>query len=107
MACSTTFIDFICAQLEGIGAIRARKMFGDWCIYIDEKPAILACDDIAYIKKHPAIEPLMREAECGYPYDGAKEHYILDIEHRDKAVAVLNALLPSLSLPKPRKKTGK
>ena len=46
MACTTDYIDFICSQLEGVGVIRSKKMFGDWMIYIDEKPIILACDNI-------------------------------------------------------------
>lgn len=104
MACSVDFIDFVCSQLEGAGVIRTRKMFGDYCIYVDEKPVVLACDNIAYIKKHRAIEEMMAGAEVGFPYDGAKEHYILDVEHRDVALAVIKALLPHVPLPTPRKK---
>lgn len=51
MACTTEYIEFVCSQLQGAGVIRARKMFGDWCIYIDEKPIILACDNLCYVKK--------------------------------------------------------
>lgn len=104
MACTTEYIDFVCSQLDGAGVIRSRKMFGDWCIYIDEKPVILACDDICYVKKHPAIAELMQDALSGFPYDGAKEHYILDIEHRDKAIEIIKALLPILPYPKKKVK---
>ncbi len=52
MACTTEYIEFVCSQLQGAGVIRALKMFGDWCIYIDEKPIILACDNLCYVKKH-------------------------------------------------------
>lgn len=106
MACSTEFIDFVCSQLEGAGVLRTRKMFGDYCIYVDEKPVMLACDNIVYIKKHKAIEGMMAEAEVGFPYDGAKEHYLLDVEHREEAVSVIKALLPHIPLPKPKKKTA-
>ena len=91
MACTTDFIDFVCSQIEGVGVIRAKKMFGDWLIYIDEKPIILACDNICYVKKLPEIADM----NTGIPYDGAKEHYVLDIEHRDKAMKVVHALLAS------------
>jgi len=100
MACSEGYIDFVCSQLEGAGAVVARKMFGDWCIYVDGKPVVLACDDICYVKMHPAIEDLMTESLTGYPYDGAKEHYILDVEHKNEAVSVVKALLPVISYPK-------
>lgn len=105
MACTLDYIDFVCSQLNGIGEIRTRKMFGDWCIYIDEKPVVLACDNICYVKKHAAIEDMMSDAECGCPYDGAKEHYILDIEHGDDAKRVVRKLVEVL--PYPKKKTKK
>lgn len=104
MACTTDYIDFICSQLEGVGVIRSKKMFGDWMIYIDEKPIILACDNICYVKKLPEIADLMSDASTGFPYDGAKEHYILDIEHRSEAIKVIQTLLPLIPYPKKRKK---
>ncbi len=104
MACTTDFIDFVCSQIEGVGVIRAKKMFGDWLIYIDEKPIILACDNICYVKKIPEIADLMSDAGTGIPYDGAKEHYILDIEHRNEAIKIIKTLLPLIPYPKKRKK---
>lgn len=107
MACSDQFIEFLCSQIEGVGVVRTRKMFGDWCIYIDEKPLVLACDNTAYVKMHPAIADLMDEAETGFPYEGAREHYILDIDHREHAQRVLRALLPLVPLPKKRERRKK
>ncbi|MCQ2374678.1 MAG: TfoX/Sxy family protein [Salinivirgaceae bacterium] len=103
MASTAEYIEFVCSQLEGVGVIRSRKMFGDYCIYVNEKPIILACDNQCYVKKHPAIADMMVDALCGFPYDGAKEHYILDIEHRREAQAVVSALLPVTPYPKKRK----
>ena len=104
MACTTDYIDFVCSQVEGVGVIRAKKMFGDWMIYIDEKPVILACDDICYVKMLPVISDMMTNAWTGFPYDGAKEHYILDIEHRNEAIKIIKTLLPLIPYPKKRKK---
>ena len=42
----------------------------------------------------------------GFPYEGAKEHYILDIEHRREAVKVVRTLEQALPYPKPKKKKG-
>ena len=50
------------------------------------------------------LAALMADAERGLPYEGAKEHYILDIDDTDLArqvVAVLETVTP---LPKPKKK---
>lgn len=35
--------------------------------------------------------------------DGAKEHYILDIEHSDKAIEIIETLLPAIPYPKKKK----
>ena len=103
MACTPDFIDFVCQQLSAVGIVRARKMMGDYVIYVNEKCVIVACDGICFVKKIPELAHLMSDAECGYPYEGAKEHYILDIEHRDLAVQVVTILRDVLPFPKPRK----
>ena len=103
MACTTAYIEFVCSQLEGAGIVRAKKMFGDWMVYIDEKPVILACDNLCYVKMWPEIADLMNDAWTDYPYPGAKEHYVLDIEHRNLALKVVNALLPIVPFPKKKK----
>lgn len=48
----------------------------------------------------------MSDAECGVPYDSAKEHYILDIEDREltaKVVEILEQITP-VPKKKPKKK---
>lgn len=104
MACSEEFIDFVYSQIKDTGTVRAKKMFGDWMIYVDEKPVVIACDNICFVKMLPAVRDIMADALTGYPYDGAKPHYILDMEHREKAVEVIRALLPVIPYPKKREK---
>lgn len=80
-------------------------MFGEYMIYVDEKPLILICDNTAYVKMHPDISELMHNAEQGAPYEGAKVHYILDVENRDVLLKVVNILKSVLPYPKRRKKS--
>lgn len=103
MASNIDFIEFICSQIKGIGTVRYRKMFGDYMIYLNEKPIILVCDNIAYVKKHPSIANLMQDSEAGIPYNGAKEHYILDVEHKHPLIDVISTLEKVLPLPKEKK----
>ena len=105
MASNLDFIEFVCSSLKDLGAIRYRKMFGDYMVYVNEKPAVMICDNIAYVKKHPAISDLMKEAETGIPYDGAKEHYVLDVEHKDALMKIVGTL--EKVLPYPQKKSKK
>ena len=104
MACSLVFIEFVSSQIATAGTVRCRKMFGGYIVYVDEKPVVLVCDDIPYIKEHEAIKSMMSSAERGFPYEGAKEHYILDVSKTDFAVKVVKALVEVLPYPKSRKK---
>lgn len=107
MACTPEFVDFVAAQLSDAGAVRVRKMFGDHLLYVDEKPAVLLCDNVAYVKMHPALEAWMADAETGHPYPGAKLHYVLDVSHRAEALRVVKILAEVLPLPTPRRKAKK
>ena len=46
----------------------------------------------------------MKEAETGYPYKGAKEHYILDIDNADFCKSIVTQIEKVTPVPKPRKK---
>ena len=104
MACSTHYIDSICEALSPLGVVRSRKMMGDYVIYVNEKCVITACNNIAYVKKLPCIADLMTDAECGCPYEGAKEAYILDFTASYKVLKVIEALWNNLPFPKSKKK---
>jgi len=91
-------------QLQGIGAIRSRRMFGEAMVYLNDRPVILICDDTVFVKQHDAIRDLMEKAEIGIPYEGAKEHYILDIDDADLSKKVVLELEKVTSLPKKRGK---
>ena len=79
-------------------------MMGDNVIYVNEKCVITACDNIAYVKKLPCIADLMADAECGCPYQGAKEAYILDFADTRKALKVIETIWNDLPFPKSKKK---
>lgn len=103
MACSSDFIEFICAELAPLGEVSFRKMMGDYVIYVNDKCVITACDNMAFVKKLTCIAELMADAETGCPYKGAKEAYILDFRDRQKTLKVIETLWEALPFPKSRK----
>lgn len=103
MATSKEFIDFIVDQLHEIPNITYKKMFGEYMIYFNLKPLLLICDDTVFVKIKDEIKHLLEDAETGYPYNGAKLHYILDIENVELAKEVLQTLEPITPLPKTKK----
>lgn len=104
MATSESYIQFVCEQLTGIGQIRFRKMFGEYMVYVNDKPIFLVCDNTVYVKKHSAVEELMRDAFRAPPYEGAKEHYILDIDDTVLCRRIAEILEPLTPLPKRKTK---
>ena len=78
MASSPEFVAYICEQLEGLGAVRSRKMFGEYMVYLNDKPILIICDDQAMVKLLPCLETLLKGRPTQPPYEGAKEHYVLD-----------------------------
>ena len=88
MATSKEYIDFVLEQLEGIDAISCKKMFGEYLVYINGKPAILVCDNAAMVKKLPELAELLKDAPDAYPYEGLE---------------IIERVTP---MPKRKKKTG-
>jgi len=104
MATTVDFIEYVCGQIQGTGAVRHKKMFGEYMVYVNDKPILLVCDNTVYVKILPCLEELMAVAEKGSPYKGAKEHYILDVDDIELATAVVTTLEQVIPVPKPKKK---
>ena len=79
-------------------------MFGEYMVYLNDRPILLLCDNCVFVKMLPQVSALLANAPRGFPYDGAKEYYILDIEDD----ALLQNLIPLLEhltpIPKKKKK---
>jgi TfoX/Sxy family transcriptional regulator of competence genes len=106
MASTPDFVEYVCEQLAGAGAIRRRKMFGDFMVYINDKPLLLVCDHTVFVKKHDCLSEDMQKAPSGLPYPGAKSHYILDIDDAALALRVVRRLEAATPPPQPRKKAA-
>ena len=104
MATTNEFIEYVCEQINGIGDIRYKKMFGEYMVYVNEKPVIIVCNNTAFVKQLDCIKEDMEDAEIGYPYKGAKEHYVLDIDNSDFCKKIVSKVEEVTPIPKPRKK---
>jgi len=104
MTTSIDFIEYVCEQIASAGSIRYKKMFGEYLVYVNERPALLVCDNTVFIKDMPCLRKVLLGAERGFPYNGAKEHYILDIDDREKAKTA--AVLIAHNTPLHKKKSS-
>lgn len=104
MATSLDFIEYICEQIADSGVVSYKKMFGEYMVYINAKPILLVCDNTVYVKMLECIKSEMVDAEIGNPYNGAKPHYILDIDNAEFSKHIIGILEPITAIPKPKKK---
>lgn len=118
MATSEGFKDFVLEQLERANAefggkftFSARKMFGEYCIYVNDngtqKTLFLVCDEEIFVKKFAGLSEFVLQNEAhfsvGYPYECAKEHYSIDIENAEFLGKLLQILVPLCLAPKVKK----
>ena len=107
MASSIDFVEYVVDCLHPTGIVRYRKMFGEYMVYVNDKPLVLVCDNTAFVKKNPCLDELMSNAEVGFPYEGSKESYVLDIENSDLVRQVIALIEPVTKVPKPKTKKKK
>lgn len=105
MASDPGTVDFILEQLDGAGAVRARKMFGEYAVYLDDKVIALVCDDTLFVKNTPGARALLSDPEEAPPYPGAKPHLVASalLDEPEALVALARAAWADLPVPKPKK----
>ena len=104
MATSPEYLAFVLEQLPPLWEVRSKKMFGEYMIYLNDKPVLTLCDNTVFLKKLPVLYEILADAPCGYPYEGAKEAYLLDLGDDARIDALLPLLVEHTPLPRPRKK---
>ena len=104
MATTQDYMEYVCERLPECGDVRYRRMFGEYMVYVNDKPLLTVCDNTVFVKKLPELAALLADAAVGCPYEGAKEHYILDVDDREKLLRVLAILEPLTPVPQPRRR---
>lgn len=72
MASKPSTVAFILDQLSGAGDVTARKMFGDYGVFLRGKMIALICDDCLFFKPTGPGRALFSTVTEGVPYPGAK-----------------------------------
>lgn len=91
--------------LDAVPGASARKMFGEYALYLDGKVVALVCDDRLFVKPLAEARALLAGAEEAPPYPGAKPHLVADawLDEPDTLAGALRAVAAVLPPPKPRK----
>lgn len=92
-------VQYIVEQASKAGEVHARKMFGDYALYCNDKVVGLICDDYLYLKPFKSIEPLLHEGDRNMrpPYEGAKAHYVIaDVDDTDYVSLLVQTVAQSI-----------
>lgn len=67
MATTQEFADKVCRRMAPFGDVRSRKMFGEYMVYVNERPVLTLCDNRVFVKKLPQVAVLMRTRNAATP----------------------------------------
>lgn len=81
MATKQETIDFFLDQISSLSGVRARKMFGEYALYYDNKVVALICDNQLFVKKTEAGKNYLGNKYVeGSAYKGAKPSMLIGDE---------------------------
>ena len=106
MSTSQSTVDFLLDQLSSLPKVRARKMFGEYALYCDEKVVALVCENQLFVKiTAPGREMLGERYQEGEAYPGAKPSMLIGAEEIDDAERLCELIrLTADALPAPKSK---
>ena len=109
MASDQNFVDFVIEQINNAGEITAKKMFGEYGLYADEKLFGLICDNKLFIKPTISGREFIGNVVEAPPYEGAKPSFLIEeeIENSDWLSELVRISLNELPIPKPKTKKKK
>ena len=104
MATNAATIDHLLDLLSGAGDLSARKMFGEYGLYLDGKIVAFICDDTLFLKPTPSALALLPDVEQGPCYPGSKPYLILteSLDDPDLVIRAMRAVAGDAPAPKPK-----
>jgi len=84
MATRQSTIDALLDQLAGAGHVTARKMFGEYCVYLDATPVGFVCRDFLYVKPSTVGREFARDATEAAPFPGIRPYLLISMDQADQ-----------------------
>ena len=107
MASHPDFVNYVAEQLREAGAIRSRKMFGEYGLYCNDVFFGVICDDQFFVKVTPHGEAAFPHLPKAPPYKGAKDAFLVeDVDNREQMTELVSLTCEILKST-PSKKGGK
>ena len=106
MASEQKFVDFVVEQIQKAGTISAKKMFGEYGIYADDKIFGVICDNKLFVKSTKGGRDFIGDPVEMPAYKGAKPSFLIEekIEDKNWLSELVRVTLKELPTPKAKKK---
>jgi TfoX/Sxy family transcriptional regulator of competence genes len=106
MASDLSFVEFIVDQIENVGLITYKKMFGEYALYCEGKVVALVCDNRLFVKPTESGRAFIGDVVEAPAYTGAKPSFLIDdrIEDREWISNLIRITYKELPEPKEKKK---
>lgn len=106
MASDKSFVEFIADQIENVGQITFKQMFGEYALYCDGKIVGLVCDNQLFIKPTEGGRAFIGDVVEAPAYPGAKPSFLIDarVEDRQWISNLIRITFEELPEPKVKKK---
>ena len=108
MASKQSYVDFILEQISSAGLVYAKRMFGEYGVYCDDKIVALFCDNQLFVKPTIAGKDFIGRFTEGYPYPGAKPYLLISGEYWDDSEWLTELIrISAEELPRPKPKRSR
>lgn len=77
MASKSDIVEYILEQIAPAGPVFAKKMFGEYAIYCNDKIVALICDNQLFIKPTNVGKDFIKNYTEECPYPGAKPYLLI------------------------------
>lgn len=105
MASKQSIVDELVLNLSGAGEVTAKKMFGDYGVFLEGRMIGFICDDRLLFKPTAEGRKLLRPVIEEAPYPGAKPCFLVpESEWSKRAWLAKLAVVTAAELPLPKKK---
>lgn len=109
MASDKDFMNFVVDQIENVGQVTYKSMFGEYGLFSDKKIFALVCDNKLFIKPTLGGRNFIGNVVEAPPYPGAKQSFLIEdkLDDKDWLSELVKITLKELPEPKPKKKKSK
>lgn len=106
MATQDSIAEYLAEQVSGAGAVRIRKMFGEYALYCDDKVVALICDNRLFVKPTAGGAAYVGNVEKAQAYPGSSLFFVVEEDRwddRDWMSELIRITAAALPLPKVKK----